>query len=152
MFEVKKVVYLDKLQFQEELKKINGIVALSKFGSHGTEYWIDGRSDIDIAVVVKPNISFDDTLYMEDELENILKEYYNYDNIHLTFIMFKDFTTKYARIAVDSNEIYIIDYDFWYDFQHYVLKYARNNREFEKKLKIDEQYTYFGGIIDESIL
>lgn len=152
MFVIKKVVYLDKLQFQEGLKKINGIVALSKFGSHGTEYWIEGRSDIDIAVVVKSNISFKDTLDIEDDLEKIIKEYYSYDNIHLTFIMFKDFATKYARIAVDSKEVYIIDYDFWYDFHHYVLKYARNNRDFEKKLKIDEQYTYFGGIIDESIL
>lgn len=41
MYKIKKVVYLDKLQFQEELKKINGIVVLSKFGSHGTEYWIN---------------------------------------------------------------------------------------------------------------
>ncbi len=51
-----------------------------------------------------------------------------------------------------SKEVYIIDYDFWHDFHHYLLKYAKNNKDFEKKLKIDEQYTYFGGIIDECIL
>lgn len=143
---------LDKLQLEEKLEKIQGIVALSKFGSHGTEHWIEGRSDIDIAVIVKPNISFKDTLNMEDELDGILKSYYDYDKMHLTFIMFSDFPCKYARMAVDSDEQYIIDYNNWYDFQHYVLKYARNNREFEKMLKVDEQYTYFGGIIDESIL
>ncbi len=55
-------------------------------------------------------------------------------------------------LSVDSNNKYIIDEELWYDFQHYVLKYARNNANFEKVLKIDEQYSYFGGITDESLL
>lgn len=143
---------MNKFNLEEKLNNINGIVAISVFGSYGTDLWIEGRSDIDIAVIVKPSRTFQDTLNMEDDIELILKEYFNYDNIHLTFIMFNDFSSKYARIAVDSNEQVILDYDSWFDFQHYVLKYARNNVEFEKMLKIDEQYTYFGGIIDESIL
>lgn len=67
----------------DKLKNINGVVAISQFGSYGSELWIENRS---------------------------------------------------------------------FDFQHYVLKYARNNSGFEKKLRIDEQCSYFGGIIDESIL
>ena len=70
----------------------------------------------------------------------------------LLSVLFKDFDSKYARIAVDSDAKFIADEERWYDFQHYVLKYARNNEQFERMLKIDEQYTYFGGIIDESIL
>lgn len=143
---------MNKHNLEEKLNSINGIVAISVFGSYGTDLWIEGRSDIDVAVIVKSNITFQDTLNMEDEIEDLLKRYFNYDNIHLTFIMFNDFSSKYARIAVDSTEQIILDYDSWFDFQHYVFKYARNNVEFEKMLKIDEQYTYFGGIIDESIL
>lgn len=79
---------------------------------------------------------------MEDKLIDIFREYYKYDNIHLTFIFFKDFVSKYARIAVDSEVKFIVDEDRWFDFQHYVLKFARNNHEFERRLKIDEQYTY----------
>lgn len=143
---------LNNIKFIEKLRKISNIIAVCKFGSHGTGYWIENRSDIDIAVVVNSSVSFMDTINIEDELIDIIKEYYNYDNIHLTFILFKDFYSKYARFAVDSNERYIIEENTWYDFQHYVLKYARNNKGFEKMLKIDEQYTYFGGIIDESLL
>lgn len=144
---------MNKSQLIEKLKDIKGLVAVSQFGSYGTEYWIKDRSDIDAAVVVGPGISYMDTLSMEDEVVPLLEAYYNYNDIHLTFILFKDFACKYARIAVDSySSIFIVDEDRWFDFQHYVLKYARNNSEFERKLKIDEQYTYFGGIIDESIL
>lgn len=143
---------MDKAIFIKELSKIVGIVAVCKFGSHGTEFWIKDRSDIDLAIIVSPNINFTDTLNMEDKIEALSKEFYKYDNIHLTFILFKEFHTKFARFAVDSGEQFIVDEDRWYDFQHYVLKYARENRNFERMLKIDEQYTYFGGIIDESLL
>lgn len=131
---------------------MGGIVAACKFGSHGTDYWIEGRSDIDLAIIVSPKISFTDTLNMEDKIEALSKDFYKYDNIHLTFIMFNEFYTKFARFAVDSEERYIVDEERWYDFQHYVLKYARENANFERMLKIDEQYTYFGGIIDDSLL
>ena len=143
---------MDKNAFIEDLNNVKGIVALCKFGSHGTEYWNQGISDIDIAVVVKPNVSYMDTLKIEDTLEEKLRRYYAYDNIHQTFILYKNFQDKYARMAVDSKEQFIIDHNLWYDFQHYVLKFARNNAEFERILAIDEQYTYFGGLIDESIL
>lgn len=143
---------MHSIELIEKLKNINDIVAICKFGSHGTEYWVEGRSDIDIAVVVNEKISFMDTLNIEDKIISISKEYYNYDDIHLTFLLFNDFNSKYARMAIDSNEQYVVDENKWYDFRHYVLKYSRNNRDFERMLKIDEQYSYFGGVIDESLL
>lgn len=134
------------------IKKIGQVICISEFGSYRTEYWTKDRSDIDLAVVVKPKVSFMDTLDIEDEILELSRQYYNYDKIHLTFVLFKYFPSKYARFAVDSNKKYVIEEDLWYDFQHYVLKYARNNSNFEKMLKIDEQYSYFGGIEDESLL
>lgn len=139
-------------QITNVLKSIEGIVAISQFGSFNTDKWIEGRSDIDLAVIVAHDVSYMDTLTMEDKIIHVFENYYNYKSIHLTFILFKDFACKYARMAVDSDTKFIIDDEAWFDFQHYVLKYARDNKEFERKLKIDEQYTYFGGIIDESIL
>jgi Nucleotidyltransferase domain. len=146
------VIILAESYFLNELKKIESIVCIAEFGSYRTEYWNKDISDIDLAVVVKPKVSFMDTLDIEDKIIELSKQYYNYDNIHLTFVLFKDFGSKYARFAVDSNNKYIIDEELWYDFQHYVLKHARNNANFEKVLKIDEQYSYFGGITDESLL
>ena len=138
--------------YLREIKEIDSVICISEFGSYRTEYWNKDRSDIDLAVVVKPKVSFIDTLDIEDEILELSKQYYNYDNIHLTFILFKDFPSKYARFAVDSDIKYIIEENLWYDFQHYVLKYARNNANFERMLKIDEEYSYFGGITDESLL
>lgn len=146
------VIILEESDYLNEIKKINEVVCISEFGSYRTEYWNKDRSDIDLAVVVKPKVAFMDTLDIEDEILELSKQYYNYDNIHLTFVLFKDFPNKYARFAVDSNKKYITQEELWYDFQHYVLKYARNNSNFEKMLKIDEEYSYFGGIEDESLL
>lgn len=111
---------MDKTRFINELRKINGIISICEFGSYGTKYWIKDRSDIDLAVVVAPKMSFMDTINIEDKIEELSKEYYKYDNIQLTFILFNDFSSKYARMAVDSEKKYIIDENNWYDFQHYV--------------------------------
>ncbi|MGL5380120.1 nucleotidyltransferase domain-containing protein [Clostridium sp.] len=143
---------MKKEDFIKELSDIDGVISLCQFGSYETEYWIKDRSDIDLAVVMKPETTFMYTIKIEDTLESLCRKYYKYDKIHLTFILFNEFSTKYARMAIDSEKKYIVDENDWYDFQHYVLKHIRNNENLEKRLKIDEQYSYFGGIIDESVL
>lgn len=143
---------MDKDKFIEKMKEHSEIIALCEFGSYGTEYWIKDRSDIDLIIVVGPKVTFLDTLDIEEHIKSVASEFYNYDNIHLTFILFNDFGNKYARQAVDSEKQYILNEERWYDFNHYVLKVARNNEKLEKTLKIDEQYSYFGGVIDESLL
>lgn len=57
-----------------------------EFGSFRTEEWIKDRSDIDLLVITAPNITFMDTLEIEDEILEIAKEFYNYPDIHLTFV------------------------------------------------------------------
>ena len=142
---------MEEAEFIKEIRKNSKVVCISEFGSYNTEYWDKDRSDIDLAIVVKPKVSFIDTLDIEDEILELSKRYYNYDKIHLTFILFKDFSSKYARFAVDSKKKYIIEENLWYDFMHYVLKHARNNSDFEKMLKQDEEYSYFGGVKNESL-
>jgi predicted nucleotidyltransferase len=136
----------------EAIQVIHGLVAISLFGSYGSEYWIKDRSDIDLMVVVDRNTSYLDTLNIEDKLLPALQKYYNYNKVHLTFILFKDFSSKYARIAIDSDTVFVMNDNDWFDFKHYVLKHIRNNENLERTLKLDEQYSYFGGIIDESLL
>lgn len=143
---------MSKEEFIKKLNKYREIIALCEFGSYGTNDWIEGRSDIDLLVIVGPKVTFLDTINIEDEINEIAKDFYKYDKIHLNFLLFNDFANKYARIAVDSDNKYILDEKRWYDFNHYVLKSVRNNEMFERTLKIDEQYSYFGGIIDESLL
>ena len=146
------MIMLKESKFINKLKDLDSIVCVAEFGSYNTEYWIKDRSDIDLAVIVKSKVTFIDTLDLEEQIIQAACEYYKYDKIHLTFILFKDFSSKYARIAVDSDKKYIIDEERWYDFQHYVFKYARLNEKLEKTLKLDEHYYYFGGNIDEPLL
>ena len=143
---------MKKDEFLKELQKYKEIIALCEFGSYGTEYWIENRSDIDLIIVVGPNVTFLDTLNIEDEIREIVEGFYKYDKIHLTFLLFNEFSNKYAKIAVDSENKYILNEERWYDFNHYVLKSIRNNEKLEKILRLDEQYSYFGGVIDESLL
>lgn len=143
---------MEKNEFIRKVKEHNEIIALCEFGSYGTEYWIKDRSDIDLIIVVGPKVTFLDTLDIEDEIKELASEFYDYDNIHLTFVLFNDFSNKFARIAIDSESKYVLNDERWYDFNHYVLKAVRNNEKLEKTLKVDEQYSYFGGIIDESLL
>lgn len=143
---------MNKEEYIKKLKKYREIIALCEFGSYGTKDWIKDRSDIDLLVITKPKVTFLDTFEIEDEIKEIAIEFYKYNKIHLTFLLFSDFSNKYSRIAVDSDNKYILDEERWYDFNHYVLKAVRNNEKLEKTLKIDEQYSYFGGIIDESLL
>lgn len=143
---------MNKEEYIKKLKKYREIIALCEFGSYGTKDWIRDRSDIDLLVITKPKVTFLDTFEIEDEIKEIAIEFYKYNKIHLTFLLFSDFSNKYSRIAVDSDNKYILDEERWYDFNHYVLKAVRNNEKLEKTLKIDEQYSYFGGIIDESLL
>ena len=143
---------MEKSEYIKSLSKIDGLVSISQFGSYGTENWIENKSDIDLVVITAPNKNFMFTLKIEDDILELSKKFYKYNDIHLTFVLFNEFSNKYARIAVDSDSKFIIDDEKWFDFQHYVCKYARNNDNLEKMLKIDEQYSYFGRIIDESIL
>lgn len=143
---------MNKEKFIENIKKINEVIAICEFGSYGTEYWIKGRSDIDLLVVTSPSVTFLDTFNIEEKLREIAIKFYKYDNIHLTFVLFNDFGNKFARIAIDSDKQYILNEERWYDFNHYVLKAIRNNEKLEKILRVDEQYSYFGGIVDESLL
>lgn len=142
---------MDKSEYIEELSKIEGLVSICQFGSYGTEYWMEDVSDIDLVIVTAPDKNFMYTLKIEDDILELAKKFYKYDDIHLTFVLFNEFSNKYAKIAVDSDNKFIINDEKWFDFQHYVCKYARNNENLERTLKIDEQFSYFGRIIDESL-
>lgn len=74
---------MGEAEFLKKIKKIGCVICISEFGSYETEYWNEGRSDIDLAVVVKPKVSFMDTLEIEDEILELSKQYYNYNKIHL---------------------------------------------------------------------
>ncbi|MGG5460977.1 nucleotidyltransferase domain-containing protein [Clostridium sp. B9] len=138
-----------KLLKDLNINKMNNLIALSVFGSYETEYWIKGKSDIDILVLIEKRDSVMDEFDLEDELEPVLKEYFEYDKIHLTFINMRDFDSIFARQYIDSEDKLIIDEFKEIDFRLYVNKFIRENDNLIKKIDRDNKLVeeYNGGSI-----
>lgn len=47
---------MNKVEFINSLKNINGIVSVCRFGSYGTKEWIRDRSDIDLAEIGRAHV------------------------------------------------------------------------------------------------
>lgn len=118
-------------------KNINNLVSLALFGSYGTTYWRQGSSDIDILVVMEKREDVMDEFDLEEILEPIFKDYFEYSKIHLTFINMRDYDTVFARQYIDSDDKVIINRFKEIDFRLYVNKYLRNNDWLLRKEKED---------------
>lgn len=131
-----------KLLKDLNLKKIDNLISLAVFGSYETKYFREGFSDIDIFVLIKNREDIMDEIELEDNILPILQEYFNYDNIHLTFLTMRDYDTRLASQYIESNDKLIIDEFSEIDFRLYVNKYLRENgwrikraREYNKFLE-----------------
>ena len=131
-----------KLLKDLNLKKIDNLISLAVFGSYETKYFREGFSDIDIFVLIKNREDIMDEIEMEDNILPILQEYFNYHNIHLTFLTMRDYDTRLANQYIDSEDKLIVDEFNEIDFRLYVNKYLRENgwrieraREYNKFLE-----------------
>lgn len=126
-----------KLLKDLKLKNIENLISLAVFGSYGTRYWINNKSDIDILVLMESRVDITDEFELEEKLEPILKEYFEYDEIHFTFINMRDYDSIFARQYIDSHDKLIINKFKEIDFRLYVNKYLRNNDWLIRKEKED---------------
>ena len=106
-------------------------------GSYTTEYWRVNRSDIDILILLDKKIDVSIEFGLEDELIPLLQKYFNYNNIHLTFLYMKDFEHPLALEYIKSNDKLVFDKEREVDFRLYVNKYRRNNQWLEDLIKRD---------------
>lgn len=126
-----------KLLKNLKIEDVDNLISLAVFGSYRTEYWKDGRSDIDILVLMEERNDVMDEFDLEEQLEPILKSYFQYDKIHLTFINIKDYDTTFARYYLESNDKLIINDFKEIDFRLYINKYLRNNEWLIKREEMD---------------
>lgn len=122
------------------LKKVNNLISLAIFGSYGTKYWILEKSDIDILVLIEKRESIMDELDLEEILEPLLKEYFQYEKIHLTFINMMDYDNIFARQYIDSKDKIILDELKEIDFRLYVNKFLRENSWLRDRIKRDTKH------------
>lgn len=117
--------------------KNENIISMVLIGSYNTEYWQAGRSDIDILILLDKKIDVSIEFDLEDELIPMLQKYFNYNNIHLTFLYMKDFEHPLALEYIKSNDKLVFDKEKEIDFRLYVNKYRRNNQWLEDLIKRD---------------
>ncbi|MDU4884608.1 nucleotidyltransferase domain-containing protein [uncultured Clostridium sp.] len=122
----------------KDLKIFNkNIISMAIIGSYNTEYWRVNRSDIDILILLDKKIDVSIEFDLEDELIPMLQKYFNYNNIHLTFLYMKDFEHSLALEYIKSNDKLVFDKEREVDFRLYVNKYRRNNQWLEDLIKRD---------------
>lgn len=122
-----------------KLENMNNLIALAVFGSFGTGFWIKGKSDIDILVLVEKLDNLCSEFDLEDRLIPLLQKYFSYDNIHLTFLYMNEFESPLAVKYIESKNKIIINPIKEIDFRLYVNKYKRNNKWLEDLIKRDNE-------------
>ena len=119
----------------------DNVISLSLFGSYNTKHWISGKSDIDILVLVK-HVNFDIEFNVEEYYSSKLKDYFEYDDKHFTFIELKNFDTVFADIYIDFEDKIIFDIESHYDFLMYISKFNRVNEPLINLIRKDFEEKY----------
>lgn len=117
------------------------LISLTLFGSYNTEYWFEGKSDIDILVLVKKN-DFNIEFEIENAYREVLQKHFGYDDIHFTFIGLNNFDTVFADIYIDYKDKLIFNIDLHYDFLMYISKFNRVNENLIKLVREDWESKY----------
>lgn len=117
------------------------IISLTLFGSYNTEFWYKEKSDIDILILIKYS-DFDLECRLEDYYYPLLKKYFQYDNIHFTFLPLNGFDTVFADIYIDFSDKVIFDIELHYDFLLYINKFNRVNENLINLVRRDWESKY----------
>lgn len=117
------------------------LISLTLFGSYNTKYWFEGKSDIDILALIKKN-NFNVEFEIENKYREVLQKYFNYDDIHFTFIGLNSFDTVFADIYIDYKDKLIFNIDLHYDYLMYISKFNRVNENLIKLVREDWESKY----------
>ena len=133
---------MEKLLSNLKLTNDNeNLISLTLFGSYNTKHWFEGKSDIDILALVKKN-DFNSEFEIENRYREVLQKYFNYDDIHFTFIGLNSFDTVFADIYIDYKDKLIFNIDLHYDFLMYISKFNRVNENLIKLVREDWESKY----------
>ena len=96
---------------------LNNVLAIGTFGSYHEECFDKNRSDIDVMILLKKELDFNDEFEIEDYLNSILPEYFKHD-----------FNYPFSELLLMSNDKIIFDEEKYLD---YLLGYSTFKRDRE---------------------
>lgn len=105
---------------------LNDVLSIGIFGSYHEECFDKNRSDIDVMILLKKELDFNEEFEIEEYLDSILPGYFNHNNIHYTFI--HDFNYPFSELLLMSKDKIIFDEEKYLD---YVLGYSAFKRDRE---------------------
>lgn len=111
---------------QLNFNKLKDIICIATFGSYNETCFDKNRSDIDVMILSINELEWEDEIEIEDYLTPILKNYFQHDNIHITFIT--GFVYPFGELLINSNDKIIILEEKYLD---YVLGYSTFKRDRE---------------------
>ena len=79
---------------------------------------------------------------IENKYREVLQKYFNYDDIHFTFIGLNSFDTVFADIYIDYKDKLIFNIDLHYDYLMYISKFNRVNENLIKLVREDWESKY----------
>jgi predicted nucleotidyltransferase len=108
------------------LNKFKEIISICTFGSYNEPCFDKDRSDIDVMILSKKELHWEEEMEIEDYLQTILPDYFNHKDIHYTFI--NDFVYPFSEMLIESKDKIIIQEEEYLD---YILGYSCFKRDRE---------------------
>lgn len=130
-----------------DINKLRDVIALCTFGSYNENCWDKNRSDIDVMVLLSKELEWDCELEIEDYLTEFCLDYFNHDNIHITFI--NGFVYPFGEIMIASPNKLVLETEKYLD---YVIGYSafKRDREYLEIIRdyhLKEREAYNNGLL-----
>ena len=118
--------FLKDSDFDVELS--DSVVALCVFGSYHTNDWVQGESDIDIMILYSsPKISNKEYFSDLNTIEDFYKQYFNYDNIHITAV--DNYELNILFSFDNTVDGLIFDYEEFKNYRLFRSSYVMGHRD-----------------------
>lgn len=102
-------------------KVSDNVIALCVFGSYLTDNWVEGQSDIDVMVLYRKT-GINQRLLDESLIKDLCITYFNYTNIHVTFLedymlnIFEEMRRSPDRLILQRDEFN----EFWLNRSRFI--------------------------------
>ncbi len=144
------VIEMSKVMLQNcklEFEKLSKVISIGVFGSYHEECFCKERSDIDVIILTKNELDWQEEFEIEEYLQTTLPQYFSHENIHYTFI--HGFNYPFSELLLASKDKIIVDEEAYLDYTlgYLVFKRDRENLEIIRNQNLKDLEGYKNGVL-----